>query len=466
MGRGTGSKFLRLPSSLQFRLIAGFALVLSAALLSVGWYVSGESEREAKRSETLRMEVRVERVRAALDDHLAQGRGWSGIQPNVERLGNLLGVRVVLWDQKGELIGDSHWRVGPRVVDREGEAWGATLYTEEGETLGSLALMSIRPFLQGANLEPEDTHLADQVSGALLWAGLAAGGVGIIVVGLISRRALSPIRALSTAAEHLGRGDLSQRVKASSDDEVGRLSRAFNRMAEDLETAEQQRKALLADVAHELRTPLSNIGGYVEAMRDGLAEPNTENLEIVQQQVTQLTRLVEDLRLLTLAESGALELHIQTEDMNDLLGSVAEAFGPRAQSNGIAIVYEPAVGFPLVRMDRGRVEQVLQNLVENAVTHTPEGGAVTLQLSKGDTGSVRVAVRDSGAGIDKESLEAVFDRFYRLDPSRTRATGRAGLGLTISKQLIEAHGGRIWVESEQGRGSAFIFELPPADGHG
>lgn len=465
MGRGTSSRFLRLPSSLQVRLIAGFALVLSVALLSVGWYVSGESEREAERSEALRMEVRIDRVRAAIDDHLAQGRGWADIQPNVERLGRLLGVRVVLWDEKGDLIGDSHWRVGPRVVDRQGEAWGATLYTEEGDAVGSLALMSIHPFLQGASLEPEDAHLADHVSGALLWAGLVAGGIGIIAVGLISRRALSPIRALSTAAENLGGGDLTQRVKVSSGDEVGRLSRAFNRMAEDLETAERQRKALLADVAHELRTPLSNIGGYVEAMRDGLAEPNTENLEIVQQQVTQLTRLVEDLRLLTLAESGALELHVQTENMNDLLASVSEAFGPRAQSNGITIACEPAVDIPLVRMDRGRVEQVLQNLVENAIIHTPEGGTVTLQVSAVGADSVRVAVKDSGAGMGREALEAVFERFYRLDPSRTRATGGAGLGLTISKQFIEAHGGRIWVESEPGQGSTFIFELPFADRH-
>ena len=308
-----------------------------------------------------------------------------------------------------------------------------------------------------------DSDLADHVSEALLWAGLAAGGVGIIAVALMSRRALAPVRALSAAAEKLGGGDLSQRVLPSSGDEIGRLGHAFNRMAEDLESAERQRKALLADVAHELRTPLSNIGGYVEAMRDGLAEPSADTLEIVQQQVAQLTRLVEDLRLLTLAESGALELHVNPESMNDLLVSVSEAFGPRARANAVAVSYEPAPGIPLALMDRGRVEQVLQNLVENAVTHAPTGGAVTLQLSMGDAGSVRVSVRDTGEGIDEEALEAVFERFYRVDPSRSRATGGAGLGLTIAKQLIEAQGGRIWAESEPGQGSAFIFELPSAN---
>ncbi len=453
----------RLLSSLQVRLVAGFAVVLSAALLSVGWYVSGESEREAERSEEQRMEVRVERVRAALDEHLAEGRGWADIQPNVERLGRLLGVRVVLWDDGGKLIGDSHWWLGPGAVDQDGAAWGATLYTEGGEALGSVALMPIHRFILEELREPVDSDLADHVSEALLWAGLAAGGVGIIAVGVMSRRALSPVRALSAAAEKLGRGDLAQRVKPSSQDEIGRLGHAFNRMAEDLETAERQRRALLADVAHELRTPLSNIGGYVEAMRDGLAEPSADTLEIVRQQVAQLTRLVEDLRLLTLAETGELRLDVQLRRMDELMERVSEAFGPRASAKGVSIRCETATDVPLASMDRGRVEQVMYNLVDNAVKHTPEGGSVTLAVAGGRPGYVRVSVRDTGEGIDGEALESVFERFYRVDPSRSRVTGGAGLGLTIAKQLIESQGGRIWTESELGRGSAFIFELPSAD---
>ena len=453
---------LRFLSSLQARLVAGFAVALSVALLSVGWYVSGEAGREAERSEALRMEARVERVRLALDEHLAQGRGWSGIQPSVERLGRLLSARVLVWDGNEKLIADSHKLLGPRVWN-SGDNWGAQLVTEDGDAIGSLALMSLRPFLEGELLEPVDSDLADHVSEALLWAGLAAGGVGIIAVGLMSRRALSPVRALSAAAEKLGRGDLSQRVKPSSGDEIGRLGHAFNRMAADLESAERQRKALLADVAHELRTPLSNIGGYVEAMRDGLAEPSADTLEIVRQQVAQLTRLVEDLRLLTLAETGELRLDVQPGRMDELMERVSETFRPRASAKGVSIRCETATDVPLASMDRGRVEQVMYNLVDNAVKHTPEGGSVTLAVAGGRPGYVRVSVRDTGEGIDGEALESVFERFYRVDPSRSRVTGGAGLGLTIAKQLIESQGGRIWTESELGRGSAFIFELPSAD---
>ena len=238
------------------------------------------------------------------------------------------------------------------------------------------------------------------------------------------------------------------------------MGHTFNRMAADLEQAEQQRRGLMADVAHELRTPLSNIRGYVEAMRDGLAERNDATLEILHQQIAHLNRLVEDLRLLALAEAGALTLHPQPERIDALLQSVADAFGPRAAAKGVVVRCESAADLPPVSMDRGRVEQVLHNLVENAVTHTPEGGAVTLSAIIPAPGFVRVSVADTGGGMEREALDAVFDRFYRLDPSRARATGGAGLGLTIAKQLVEAQGGRIWAESEPGQGSTFIFELP------
>ena len=446
-------------SSLQFRLVAGFAVILSAALFSVGWYVSAESERQAERSEALRAEVRAERVRAALAAYFVVREDWSGVQPTVEEIARVLGARITVRDAEGALVGDSHRRFGPPPrggrVGPEGP-----LVTDDGATVGSVEFLALGPFLEGQRLEPLDSDLASRVSQALLWAGLAAGGAGIVAVGLIARRTLSPVRALSTAAERLGRGDLAQRVDPSAEDEIGRLGHTFNRMAEDLEQAERQRRGLMADVAHELRTPLSNIRGYVEAMRDGVSERNDATLDILHQQTAHLTRLVEDLRLLALAEAGALSLHPQPESMDALLRSVADAFGPRADAKGVAIRCEPAADLQPVAMDRGRVEQVLHNLVENAVTHTPEGGSVTLSAAVATPGFVQVSVADTGAGMEREALDAVFERFYRLDPSRARTTGGAGLGLTIAKQLVEAQGGRIWAESEPGRGSTFIFELP------
>ena len=444
-------------SSLQFRLVAGFAVILSAALLSVGWYVSAESGRQADRTALLRSEVQAERARTALVEHFAAGKSWQGAQPAVERLSKLLAARIVVRDADGGIVADSHRRLGPPRFDHG--IRGAPLFTVDGAIVGSIDFVSARAFLEGQRLEPLDSDLADRVAQALLWAGLAAGGAGIVAVGLIARRTLSPVRALSTAAERLGRGDLAQRVDPSAEDEIGRLGHTFNRMAADLEQAERQRRSLMADVAHELRTPLSNVRGYVEAMRDGVAERDDATLDVVHQQIAHLTRLVEDLRLLALAEAGELALHPQPEHVDAVLRSVADAFAPRAATKGVALRYEAAEDLPPVSMDRGRVEQVLHNLVENAVTHTPEGGAVTLTASAGSD-FVRISVADTGPGMERDALDAVFERFYRLDPSRARATGGAGLGLTIAKQLIEAQGGRIWAESEPGHGSTFIFELP------
>ncbi len=445
-------------SSLQFRLVAGFAVILSAALLSVGWYVSAESERQAERSEALRAEVRAERVRGALAAFFVDRKDWSGVQPTVEEIARVVGARITVRDAEGALVGDSHRRLGPPRFEHG--IRGAPILASDGSSVGSIDFISARAFLEEQRLEPLDSDLASRVSEALLWAGLAAGGAGIVAVGLIARRTLSPVRALSTAAERLGRGDLAQRVDPSTGDEIGRLGDTFNRMAEELEQAERQRRGLMADVAHELRTPLSNIRGYVEAMRDGVAERDDATLDILQQQIAHLTRLVEDLRLLALAEAGELTLHLQPESMVNVLQSVANAFGARAAEKDVAIRCEPAADLPPVSMDRGRVEQVLHNLVENAVTHSPEGGTITLSAVLADSAFVRVSVADTGPGMERDALDAVFERFHRLDPSRARATGGAGLGLTIARQLIEAQGGRIWAESEPGRGSTFLFELP------
>lgn len=296
----------------------------------------------------------------------------------------------------------------------------------------------------------------------LLWAGLIAGGVGIPLVAFLSRRALSPVRALSTAAERLGQGDLAPRVKPTSQDEIGRLAHSFNRMAKELERAERQQRGLMADIAHELRTPLSNIRGYVEAIRDGVAEPSAVTLDVLYGQVALLARLVEDQHLLALAEAGALPLYAEPEQIAGLLRGVAEAFRVRAEAKGVVVRSEIAGELPPVPIDRGSTEQVLHNLVDNAFTHSPEGGVVTLGAAQVDGGYVRVWVADTGSGMEREVLEHIFERFYRADPSQARPTGGSGLGLTIAKQSVEAQEGRIWAESTPGAGSTFAFELPVA----
>jgi signal transduction histidine kinase len=266
------------------------------------------------------------------------------------------------------------------------------------------------------------------------------------------------VEALSRAARGLARGDFSQRVDVRSRDEVGELARTFNTMAEELKRADEMRRNLVADVAHELRTPLTNIRGYIEAIRDGLVKPDAATLNSIYEEVLLLSRLIEDLQLLALAEAGQLPLHLQTCDLSEVVRKAAAAVQPQAEAKGLSLTVAVPGRLP-VRADPERTGQVLRNLLTNAVNYTPRGGRITVAVEEaGEEAEVRVV--DTGVGIPPEELPYIFERFYRVDKSRSRATGGTGLGLTIARRLVEAQGGRMRAESQVGRGSTFIFTLP------
>jgi signal transduction histidine kinase len=258
---------------------------------------------------------------------------------------------------------------------------------------------------------------------------------------------------------------LSARVPATGSGEFRRFTRSFNRMAEALETADHQRRELLADVAHELRTPLTVIQGNLEGLRDGVYEATPEHLDLVLDETYKLSRLVDDLRLLTLAEAGQLPLDIQVLDVPQLLADVRDTFAVQASEARVALGVESAESLPPLIGDPQRLGQVLGNLVTNALRHTPPGGRVTLGATLPSTEEVPTAVllwvADTGEGIPAEDLPRIFDRFWRGDPARSHELGAgSGLGLAIAKSLVEAHGGRIWAESQVGQGTAVSCLLP------
>jgi signal transduction histidine kinase len=283
--------------------------------------------------------------------------------------------------------------------------------------------------------------------------------VALAVTLVLSRRILSPIKALTEATRRLGQGDFSPRLELKDKSEVGELARSFNTMAHDLERIEQLRRDMVADVAHELRTPLSNIRGYLEAVNDGVIQPDAEAIQSLNEETVRLTRLVDELQELSLVEAGELKLICQDEDITKLIKRTALAFKTQAVSKGVSISIDLASELPHVNIDTQRIAQVLHNLLENALAHTGEGGYITIGATR-KANWIEVAVTDTGAGITEEDLPNIFERFYRVDKSRTRATGGSGLGLTIAKRLIEAHGGSIEAQSEIGKGSRFAFTLP------
>ena len=445
--------------SLQFRLIAAFALALTLALTSVSMYVGYTAKLAAEQFERDTEEARAERMGQFVTNYYRATKGWGGLQPAIEQASALYGRRIVVKDTEGNVIADSH-QANSFSNNKPVTGSPSLPVLSSGREVGSVALAGIAAPLEVP--EPSVSILAAALNRSLLWTGLAAGIGGVLLVSLLSRQVLAPVRSLSSAARLLGRGDLSQRVSTQGRDEISHLGRTFNSMAEDLEKVEQQRRSMMADVAHELRTPLSNIQGYLEAVRDGLLQPDNHTIDTIHQQALHLALLVEDLRLLALAEAGTLRLNMEPGSLEQVLEKSMQAVRPRAEAGSIALSLEVQPDFPLVEMDRTRIAQVVGNLLENAITHTPQDGRVAVSAEVTAAGWARVTVADTGAGIPPDDLPQVFERFYRADPSRTRSTGGAGLGLTIARQLVEAHGGAIHAESEPGKGSRFVFELPTA----
>jgi signal transduction histidine kinase len=299
------------------------------------------------------------------------------------------------------------------------------------------------------------------INRALLLAAVVAGLAAVLLTVGLSRRILGPVSTLTAAARRMERGDLSQRVEVQSNDEIGELARAFNAMADGLTRLEDLRRSMVSDVAHELRTPLSNIRGYLEALQDGVVEPKREIIDSLHEEAMLLNRLVDDLQELALAEAGQLRLERQSVAPADLVNRAMEAARAQAAAGGITLQVDLPADLSLVDVDPQRIGQVLGNLLSNALTHTPPGGEVVVAAQARES-EVELSVSDTGEGILPEHLPYIFERFYRADKSRSRATGGTGLGLAIARQLVEAHGGRIEVESEVGRGTQFTFTLPVA----
>ena len=460
-------------SSLQVRLMVGFVAALALALSSVGLYVGYAADREVSQLRESFTEARQARLKLALEEHYARNKGWYQVQPFLERVGPVYGKRLVLKDADGQIVGDSRRDKKSFSPSRTRSHRGITIYMSEADPklasiiadkkreVGELTVAS--DDLPERLVEPPLSRLSQTVNRSLLWAGLVAGGGGLLLVTMMSSKALAPVRTLTGAARRLGGGDLSQRVSVRGEDEVGQLARTFNSMAEGMERAETQRRGLVADVAHELRSPLSNIQGTIEAMRDGLMDRGDTSLDMLHEQTLHLSHLVDDLGLLAMAEAGDLRLDIRPDSVEDATRRSIEAFRARAEAKGVGLTIEAAENLPLALIDRQRTQQIIGNLLDNAIRHTSGGGCVSVHVHEPQPGVVSVAVQDTGEGIAEDDLPLIFERFHRIDPSRTRATGGAGLGLTIARRLVEAQGGTISADSEMGKGARFTVELPIAN---
>jgi signal transduction histidine kinase len=439
--------------SLRSQLIAVFILVISVGIGTVFFFVNRGIEDEVSQYEAHKQQIHLTRIEHLVSPYYSEAGGWTDVQPLVENMGALYGQQVVLADSQEIVVADSE---GELLGDRFHPDWPErTISLQEGGGIIGTIYISPEPSIDYALAQ----RLVASTRLVLLWSGLLAAALALILAFVQSRRLSSPILALTMAARRLGRGDFSHRINLKTRGELGEVTQAFNSMADDLERAEKLRQNMVADTAHELRTPLSNIQGHIEAIRDGVVQPDADALRSLSEEVTLLTRLVNDLQELALADAGELRLVRQAEDVGVPIDQAVAAVKTKAAAKGVKISVHLPDKLPPVYIDAQRISQVLLNLLENAVDHTTKGDSIEVG-AKQRAGWVEVSVADTGEGIPAEDLSNVFERFYRVDKSRARATGGRGLGLTITKYLVEAHGGRIEVQSKPGKGSRFWFTVP------
>ncbi len=437
-------------------MLTAFALVI---ILGIGgmvlafWLVVRQSDPEQLRWMEAERAARAEVARLAA--YYQQTGSWRQVErrlgPLPQTFGGIEGTASLL-DERGRVVAGRRRPFDPRGGN---EAVRRIPIVVEGQQVGTLVISVV------------DTEEAFPVGGfnrRPLVLGVLSAGLGLTVVLLVlatifSRQISAPLRHISSAAQAIACGDHSSRVQPANVRELAELADSFNRMAEALQRADQQRRQLTADIAHELRTPLSIIKGRLEGIQDGIYEADAEQIEALLSEVALLERLINDLHLLALADAGQLPLYREVVSPVMLVNEAVRSFTPLATGRDVHLHSIVEEHLPDIEIDPQRITQVLGNLISNALRHTPAGGEIVVSAHR-DPNGICFAVRDTGTGIDPVDLPYIFERFYRVDRARSRSSGGAGLGLAIARRLVEAHGGQIWATSTLGQGTTVSFLLP------
>ncbi len=478
-----------------YKLMGAFLLVIAIGALVLSTFVSRATSNAFSLYTTRSGQIWAQRLAPYLEDFYLQTSSWEGVSSYIEtnlngvlatvenngmmtgqgggqgpgghgmgggaqpfssnEMMNDLGQRLILADDQGMVVYDNQAELtGSSITDAE-IAKGTSLMSN-GKIIGTL-LIAPNEFAGGDSPAAEFLTTVKQ---AIITSAIVASGIALLVGALLFMQITRPLRQLTKAATSIANGDLSQSVVINSRDEFGELGETFNSMAANLDKAEKQRQHMVADVAHELRTPLAAIQGTLEAMQDGVLPVNEEQLSAITAETHLLNRLVGDLRLLSLAETSHLRLEKQEISLGELTSQLVDRFKLQAEEKEIKVKAKIQPHLPFLFVDPDRITQVITNLFTNALRYTPNNGEITLDVAFGvATNSQVITITDTGPGIETVNLPHVFDRFYRADKSRTRASGGSGLGLAIVKSLVEAHGGNVTVESP-------VFQNPGQPGYG
>jgi signal transduction histidine kinase len=446
--------------SLSIKLILAF---LAVVLVAVALVAVIASQTTAKEFTNFIFDQYEEGFISQLEEYYRSHGDWAGVDAEVSFPGRITleGHIPAPRERGGITITDETGRV---VIAGPGYQIGDTVSHAEfadadpiavgGQTVGWILSMRME-FRRG----PSEALFLDRINQTLIFSAIGALFVALFLGIFLARTLTRPLRELTAATRAVAEGDLGLTVPVRSRDELGELTSSFNRMSEELDRSTSIRRQMTADIAHELRTPISIILGHADAVHDRVLSPTEETFDIIRDEACRLERMVEDLRTLSRADAGELTLTRRPISPNTLLEEAAAAYHPLALERGINVCSVLASDLPDVYVDPDRMAQVLGNLLSNALRYTARGGNVTLTASLLEH-DVEIRIQDTGPGIGTEDIQHVFDRFYRGDKSRQRDSGGSGLGLAIAKSIVENHGGRIWAESSDDSGTTFCITLP------
>ena len=458
------NNILKLFNSIVFKITVSFSLVLVGTLLSLGVYLQHVAKIESENIQNEYNQLKVERIQRLLDSITStQPMNLRDVQRKLMDYSKISGANIKLYDENNIEVFDTSKGLNVKNNNRNPifkvipTSLGGMIVEVNQPNLVSIQAISASDTQEDQLIQtdPPISNIVNQVVKSIAIIGILSIMTSIAIIWIISRRTLNPITNIVNTSKYLSKGDFTKRIDQSVSGELSEIVTAFNYMASELQKLDEQRKIMIADIAHELRTPMTNLKGYIEGWSDGIIKPDNETLKILDYQVNTLSKIIDDLSTLSLAESGMLSLNISEFELNNKISEIINNFKLRSQSQNINIINNITPDIT-INYDPQRFTQIVTNILNNSILATDDGGIISFSTSTNNN-NLLLKISDNGTGIPKDELPYIFDRFYRTDKSRNRQSGGSGLGLSIVKYLIESHNGTIKINSELSKGTEVLI---------
>ena len=458
------NNILKLFNSLVFKITVSFSVVLVGTLLSLGVYLQHVAKIESENIQNEYNQLKVERIQRLLDSITStQPMNLRDVQRKLMDYSKISGANIKLYDENNIEVFDTSKGLNVKNNNRNPifkvipTSLGGMIVEVNQPNLVSIQAISASDTQEDQLIQtdPPISNIVNQVVKSIAIIGILSIITSIAIIWIISRRTLNPITNIVNTSKYLSKGDFTKRIDQSVSGELSEIVTAFNYMASELQKLDEQRKIMIADIAHELRTPMTNLKGYIEGWSDGIIKPDNETLKILDYQVNTLSKIIDDLSTLSLAESGMLSLNISEFELNNKISEIINNFKLRSQSQNINIINNITPDIT-INYDPQRFTQIVTNILNNSILATDDGGIISFSTSTNNN-NLLLKISDNGTGIPKDELPYIFDRFYRTDKSRNRQSGGSGLGLSIVKYLIESHNGTIKINSELSKGTEVLI---------